>query len=305
MEGELWSVLYQNVQEEAALKPRQRQVQYSDAWLLLVLLWAVLHDRPICWACQSCHWPADQQYRDIPSPATMSRRMRTLSFRLLVAGFLRRLGESIRPQASVTWCRCVDSKPLPVGGFSKDPDAKRGYATGGVARGYKLFAVWGNAPLPDAWTLGPMNRSDSETAGRLVQEMFQNSNVGGYLLADALHDTNSLHACCNRYGFQLIAPRCRPDKGLGHRTHEPARLRSIELLEGPTRLPPGVSNGFGPTVYATRGEIERAYGNLCSFAGGLQPLPAWVRTPHRISLWVAAKIAINAARVIKNKRLAA
>jgi len=34
-------------------------------------------------------------------------------------------------------------------------------------------------------------------------------------------------------------------------------------------------------------------------------LPAWVRTPHRISLWVAAKLAINAARAVKNKGLAA
>jgi len=305
MEGELWSLLYRWVCEEAALKPRQRHVRYSDAWLLLVLLWAVVHDRPIRWACREGNWPADQRYRDIPSAATMSRRTRTVSFRSLLAGLLQRLRDSDRSQGSLTLCRRVDSKPLPVGGFSKDADAKRGYATGGLARGYKLFAAWGTARVPDAWTLGPMNRSDSEAAAKLVQELSGDPHASGYLLGDALHDTNLLHRCCSRCGFQLIAPRCKPGTGMGHKDHDPARLRSIELLEGPAQLPWGVSNGFGPTLYATRADIERAYGNLCTFGGGLQPLPAWVRTPHRISLWVAAKLAINAARAVKNKGLAA
>ncbi|MCY2930121.1 MAG: hypothetical protein NTV86_11635 [Planctomycetota bacterium] len=44
--------------------------------------------------------------------------------------------------------------------------------------------------------------------------------------------------------------------------------------------------------------IERSYGNLTSFAGGLGPLPAWVRRPHRVATWVAAKLSLDYTRRI-------
>ena len=52
-------------------------------------------------------------------------------------------------------------------------------------------------------------------------------------------------------------------------------------------------------LMATRTAIERSFGNVTSFAGGLGPLPAWVRRPHRVALWVAAKFIIDATRRIK------
>ena len=51
-----------------------------------------------------------------------------------------------------------------------------------------------------------------------------------------------------------------------------------------------------PTPDTMRADIERRLGNLCCFGGGLAPLPAWVRTPHRVARWVAAKLVINGLR---------
>ena len=46
-----------------------------------------------------------------------------------------------------------------------------------------------------------------------------------------------------------------------------------------------------------RDEVERAFGVLTSTAGGLGPLPAWVRTLGRVRRWVGAKIILYNARL--------
>ena len=70
------------------------------------------------------------------------------------------------------------------------------------------------------------------------------------------------------------------------------------MLESPADLDP-----FGPELYRLRGQVERDYGNLASFGGGLQPLPSFVRRPRRVALWVIGKLIINAIRIYKNKGL--
>jgi hypothetical protein len=57
MEDELWDALYPVVIEEDRRRPRRRRVQFNDAVILLVAMWAVLHDRPIGWACAARSWP--------------------------------------------------------------------------------------------------------------------------------------------------------------------------------------------------------------------------------------------------------
>ena len=180
-----------------------------------------------------------------------------------------------------------------MGGLSKDPDAKMGWAATCKMRGYKLFAlgdVRGGAI--DAWTIGPMNQSEPTTAAGLVGGL----GGGGYLLGDALYDSNPLHRVTSARGWQLVAPRKKPDAGLGHRPHEPARLRSLALLAGV----------FGQSLYACRTSIERHLGQWGNYGGGLGPLPNWVRRPHRVALWVQAKIILNQVRLLcHNQGLAA
>jgi hypothetical protein len=297
MEGELWPQVYRLLMEESNKRCCRKYVQFSDGRILEVYLWAVLHDRPTVWACDLSNWPFDQHWRNLPSPPTMSQRLRTVSVRCLMKSILDRLREN---RAMESLVKSLDSKPLCVGCFSKDHDAHWGHAAAAKARGYKLFCLWGDRLVPDTWTLGPMNEADSEAGVKLLGELKE----AAYILGDAGHDSNRLHEACARCGGQLVAPRKKPKTHLGHRKHRSTRRRSIEMLEWPVMLGT-VASPFAKKLYAMRTGIERDYGNLCAFGCGLQPLPSWVRTPHRVAMWVAGKLIINALRKCKNAGLAA
>jgi hypothetical protein len=224
MEDELFETLYRLISAEAKRRPRRPRVQFSDAIILLVAAWAVLHDRPTCWACAQHHWPRRWHWLGLPSPQTMSDRLPTLGVQLLLEQVLRRV-LAVTAVAGFCLCRRIDSKPLPVGHFSKDTDARRGHVGGGfTARGYKLFCCWGRAPaaVPEALVLGPMSLADPAGATALIEQLDRlhgggHGAAGGYLLADATHDTNALHAYAAARGFQLLTPRKQPGTGLGHR----------------------------------------------------------------------------------------
>jgi hypothetical protein len=286
MEGELWKVLYPLVCELGE-RYRQSGVQFSNRMIVLVHAWATLHDRPVCWACDPANWPQKDQPARLPSPSTMSRRMRTIS----VLTFLEALGSALRDRLPHHWVKMIDAKPLPVGSYSKDPDARWGRAGSAQAKGYKLFAICDGEPAVDAWRIGSMNESEVRNGIRLL-DCVQGS---GYLLGEAEYDANPLYAAAAARGWQLLTPRQKPQTGLGHRPQHASRLRSIELWPTP----------FGQALYACRTSIERCFGNLGSFGGGLGPLPAWVRRPHRVATWVQMKIIINAARAVHGQRLVA
>jgi len=286
MEGELWKGLYRIV-TEVGKNYRSPWVQFGNSLIVLVFLWAVLHDRPVSWACRKENWPAGQRPLALPSPATMSRRLR----RLRVLTLLVAVENALRAQLPQRWVKSLDAKPLVVGGFSKDRDAARGWATSGKARGYKLFAVCDGQQALDAWTLGPMNQSEATTAVDLIARV----PAGGYLLGDSLYDSQPLHAAAHARGWQLLAPRKKPHLGVGRRAQSPPRLRALELLDKP----------FGRALYRGRTGIERYFGHRGNFGGGLAPLPNWVRRPHRVALWVQGKILIKAVRLRQGARLAA
>src|SRR5579863_2654648 len=290
MEDELWRILYPLIQEQDNRRFRKKGVVFSDARILGVFFWAVLHDRPILWATRPANWPQEQRWRSLPSASTMSRRLRTLSLvTLLTQVWLRMVG-----QAKPSLVRMIDAKPLPVGGFSKDLDARWGQAADAKAKGYKLFSIWSRgAAVPEQWRLGSMNFCEPIVAMSMIPTL----RGGGYLLGDSLYDTNPLHTLCAGHGLQLVAPRKKPGTQLGHQAHHPSRLRAIELLE-PGAATPG---GFGPSLYAIRTSIERHFGHLGNFGGGLSPLPNWVRRPHRVVLWVAAKLVLNGLRISRNQ----
>lgn len=285
MERELWPRLYHLVME-AGDSFRVGDVTYQPHIIVLVLLWAALHDRPMGWACDERNWSTTRlRPATIPSASTLSRRLR----RLDTAMFLREVVARLRAAAPLL--TAVDGKPLPVGGASGDPDARWGWGARNWAKGYKLYAIWGNRPIPEAYRVYPMNRSEDEVAAELVSE----ARGGGYLLGDGLYDASAVFDAAGAAGYQLLAPREKPDAGLGHRYQSPFRLRCIDLMRTP----------FGQDLYDRRSDVERAFADLTSFGGGLAPLPSWVRHEHRVWMWVTAKILINAQRIIRNKRLVA
>jgi hypothetical protein len=96
-----------------------------------------------------------------------------------------------------------------------------------------------------------------------------------------------------------VCPRAKPGTGLGHHYQSPDRVRAIDMLEPPARV-----NGFGPSLYRLRTDIERAFAQLACFGGGLATLPPWVRRIGRVRRWVTAKLLINAARIRIQRRKA-
>jgi hypothetical protein len=254
---------------------------YSSAVIAAVYFWAVLHDRPVCWACLAKHWPKDICLRrHLPSQATMSRRLRQLDVQVLLTSIAHQLRCASGDHTTV---KVVDAKPLPVGGYSRDPDARWGYAVRGFLKGYKLFAIWGNGPLPLCWRVGSMNLSEPRVAEQMMPEV----TGRGYLLGDKVYDINRLYDAAHAANHQLLTDRKRPQAGLGHRRHSPHRLRAMKLLK----------TKKGRQLYQQRTCIERQFGGLTNFGGGLAPLPNWVRRLQRVQLWVHAKMIINALRL--------
>ncbi len=264
-----WSVL--------ATAPRGGgSTPFFDYEIVMVYFWAVLHDRPISWACNSKAWPDDLRPRALPSQPTVSRRMQTTEVQRLMQAIE---GRCVAVNSSC-WVRLIDGKPLVVGTYSKDPDATWGRLGQGFAKGYKMHALYGSETTPDAWEIAPLNVSEQEVGTRLILLLKR----AGYIVGDKSYDSNPMHDVARAVGAQLVAERKRPTTNLGHRRHSPGRLRSIALL----------GTDFGRALYHYRATIERRFGYLTNHAAGLAPLPNWVRRIHRVRQWVQAKLIIHA-----------
>lgn len=280
MERELWPPLY-HLLRDVAKDFHQKYVQYQPWVLVAVMLWAALHDRPVSWACQRRHWSTTTlQPHRLPSPSTLSRRLDSVGVGLL----WRALEQRLRDRGQPALVAFVDGKPLPVGGCSKDQDARYGRGAGCTAKGYKLHAIWSTRPVPEAWDVTPLNANEKAVAQALLGQL----QYGGYLRGDGNYDASYVYDAAFGRGYQLVAPyRQAENPGSGKHYQSPHRLRSIALLQ----------SDFGRALYRARTAIERSFGHAGSFGGGLGPLPAWVRGLPRVRTWVWAKLLINAVRI--------
>src|SRR6478735_2029928 len=103
---------------------------FSDEDIVKVYYWSVIHDRPVSWACCRKHWPLHLRKRPLPSPTTMSRRLRSRSVLSLLDALEQRVVAPKEP--GIFWM--IDGKPLPIGGCSKDRQAGYGRAANCKAR---------------------------------------------------------------------------------------------------------------------------------------------------------------------------
>lgn len=289
MEHQLWKEILAVLAEID--KRRRRTIEdYSDEDIVKTWFWAVLHDRPVAWACEPRNWPVYDRRRRRPSSSTMSRRIRGSGVRRLLDELE---GRVLRPRGLGALVWAIDGKPLTIGGCSKDHQAGYGRAAGGKAKGYKVHALASLDGTVAAWRVAPMNKDERVMARRILRD----AAVQGYVLADANYDSNPLHDLCARRGeMQLLTPpRYGFGRGRGHRRRSPGRLRSLELLTNP-------QSPFGRRLHKQRDEIERHYGRLTNWGGGLCGLPAWVRTHRRVHRWVQAKLILTALRArIRNR----
>jgi hypothetical protein len=283
MEHQLWTSI---VALLASLDktPRPTLRDFSDSEIVKVYYWAVVHDRPVSWACRRENWPIHLRRNPRPSDATMSRRLRSPSVVTLLNEISRRTTAPKEPGIY----SMIDGTPLPIGGASGDRQGVCGRAANGMARGYKLHAILNPQGEIAACEITAMNVDERAVAVRLIPQ----AGIQGYLLADANYDANRLHEVCDRLGdLQLITPRrfARTAQGTGHRPQTAGRRRCLDLWAQPEPR-------FIDELLDNRRAIERHFGNLTNWGGGLGPLPAWVRTLPRVDRWVRAKLAINAVK---------
>jgi hypothetical protein len=259
---------------------------YTDHDVVKVLLWASVHDRTVTWACQHKHWPLGLRRKKLISQPQMSRRGRTFS----VQQVLLQLQHALRDRLPSGLTKYIDGKPLPVGGCSKDRDAKFGRGAGSIQRGYKMVCLVDQHGPIDAWRLGSMNVPEHEQARTLLAQMGQ----ADYIVGDNAYDKNDLYDQAGSRNMQLVGQFKRSARAVGHRRHSVHRLQGLALQQQP----------LGQQLLRMRTGIERSYGNMTCFAGGLGPLPAWVRRPHRVALWIETKIILDyARRILLTKRL--
>jgi Transposase DDE domain len=282
MEHQLWKSI---VTVLASLDKRRKSTAYdfSDEDIVRIYFWAVIHDRPVMWACCHRNWPIHLRKQRLPSCSTMSRRLRSPS----VVALLEALDRHVHRVEKPGWFWIIDGKPLPIGGCSKDPDARYGRAAGCKAVGYKIHALVNPAGLVVAWQLHPMNVDERVVA----EQLLKSADVSGYVVADSNYDSNKLHRVCDEHGdLQLVTERrYGPGHDTGHRRQAPGRLRSIAITESPYPA-------FGRQLLLDRRAIERLYGHLTNWGGALTCLPPWVRRLSRVRPWVQAKFVLAAQK---------
>lgn len=272
MESELYRKVYQLVIKIANGRTIKRAT-FCDADIVLTYIWAVLHDRPIYWACNRKNWPIYYRRKPLPTAATMTRRLRKKGVRDL----FKEIEQSLINHFPPSLCRWIDAKPLPIGGASKDRQSAFGFGASSIARGYKLYAIADKNQGFIRWIVRSMDHSETKVARILISSL----DNQGYLIGDGLYDKNHLYDKAGEKSMQLLTPkRIQNARGLGHRRHSLHRIRAMELIKSP----------FGQSLLEGRKGIERMFGNLTCFAGGLKPLPHWVRTLIRVRMWVRAKM---------------
>jgi hypothetical protein len=293
MEAKVYRALLKILSSIAHARRGPRR-QFDDAWIIMIYLWSVINDRPVSWACDRHNWERDRCEGPLPSNATMSRRLHTVGVLQLLERLLMKLTDAL-PTPLV---KTLDSKPMIVGAYSKDRDAKRGrLSERQFARGYRLHALCHGRAVR-SWLIASMNEHDSILGPSLLARL---EGGGGYAVADNAYDTNECHARASSADHQLVAPPRFVNRHVRDAKHNrPERLRALDLLASPLERC-GEPGRFGIALYNLRERAESCFGELS--IKGLNYLPAWVRGPRRVALFTAAKLILQAQRCLQRKGL--
>lgn len=284
MDKRIWNIITKVIMRVNRTIPRSgRRPTFSDVLVVRMHLWSVWHERPLCWACDRQHYGSLFRPRRLPSVSQFCRRVKSPRVQELLERVNVKLTQRSRP-ATLTF---LDGKPLPVSRHTRDRQAKKGYADGVFRRGYKLHAWASDDGRILRHCVRPMNEGEPNTARTLVGD----SLGGALVLADANYDSAKLYQTVHDHGGYLVTPL----KGQATSEH------SLRYMPWPRRLMMKVwqqKPRLCKKALEKRVQIERIFSALTCFGGGLNPLPAWVRTLARVERWVTAKLAIYHARLL-------
>lgn len=284
MDRDVWIVLGCAVRIVCRDLPRPaRRFEYSDRLIILMWLWAVLHDRPLSWACQRENYSSLFRPRTLPGVSQFCKRLATERFVLV----RRHLHEVLSAKGHADLLHILDGKALTINDYSTDPDARNGIASGKFHFGYKVHARAASSGFLVDYRVFSLNVGEPNTALDLLATLPK----GAMVLADANYDSRFLYEAVREKGATLLT-RLKGRTTVRQKLKEmgPARREAIDAWNNDPEL--------CERVLHKRDSIERTFAHLTSFGGGLGPLPAWVRRLHRVRLWVDAKIAIYHARLL-------
>jgi hypothetical protein len=275
MDGELLRWLYHRLLDDPNLA-RTPNCTYGDGLVALVYFFGALNGRSVLWASNQENWPLWCRRLKLPSCSQLNKRLKTLS----ILSLINQINIQLRERLGHGLEKVVDGKPLVVGGYSHDPDARLGKVPDGWARGYKLHVVIDIASgAIDGFAVTALDAGESTVLKQMIPTL---QLCGVTLRGDANYDSNSTYQMVSQAGGRLIAPRRKPGTALGHQPHHPHRLNAIAELEG--------SPSISAAHKRSRNRVEQVLGHLTNLPFGLAPLPNFVRRLSRVSLWVTAKI---------------
>lgn len=285
MSSHVWKLVYHGLRRVNKRIPKKGRVcQYPDTLIVAMYLWSVFHDRPLCWAADRSNYSSVFRPRRLPSRSQFGRRIRSARCQALLDALNHELAEV----QGAPHIFLMDSRPLRVGAYSRDPDVRTGYTKDGFAKGYKLHALATIQGEIVSWRLTPLNRNDKPVARELIDE----ARPQGLVLADGAYDSGALYDQVWEHKAQLLTP-LPANVGGGHRPQSAARMQAAQMW----------ANG-AEDLYRKRLGIERIFSQQSSFGGGLAPLPAWVRRWCRVWRWVAAKLILYHARLALRRKAA-
>src|SRR5690606_41932342 len=160
-----------------------------------------------------------------------------------------------------------------------------------------LHAIASEAGFIRVWCVRPLNEHEAPVAMQLLDHM-PAMHGQSLIMADGNYDGWELHKKIAKLGSGLLSPpRGYATHPVSLRQMGPARREALSVWQRHRDL--------AANVYKQRIGIERVFSALCSYGGGLGPLPAWVRTLGRVRRWVGVKILLYHARLIVRKTAAA
>jgi hypothetical protein len=288
VDAQFWRELCSVVDREHKRLNRQLgkipKLQFSDALIVKMYLWALWFDRCLSWACQLSHYGRLFRPRKVPSISQFSRRVRSGRVELL----LEKVFLAFAGAASPSGISYLDGKPLPVSSVSKDPQAARGHVAGGFAKGYKLHAWIDGDRRILRFAVMPLNQSEPPVARAILQAIAPMDHRA-LVLADSIYDGHELFAllASKNLGF-LPALRGIPKHPKAIEQSTPLRIEAVKAWQE--------AAGVARYVYKSRMQAESVFGELVSTGGLLGPLPAWARGLARVRRWVGGKLILYNAR---------
>ena len=308
MDRELWAEIRGAVTRADRAIPRagRRRPTYPDRLIVLMLLWAAWQGKCLSWACDRLHYNTLFRPRRLPSVSRFTRRAKSAR----AGALLQRVHDDLARRGTpppVGLLDYLDGKALLVGPVSKDPDAKRGWSSGGWGKGYKLHAYVNEFRRIVAWAVAPLNLDEKAVATELVACLPVGpaahadapaavARDAPLTLADSNYDSGPLHAAFAARGRHLLAPlRGQDQVRPGGRS-----AKRLAAMPPARREAVAVWGDHGPAaayVLRARVAIENVF-SVLSLAGGLDRLPPFVRRLDRTVRWTGCKIILYHARLL-------